>query len=49
LCPKKKNARYFASFLPFKIKTHYIDIVAFAKFLIALKSSKVTTLNLVKK
>jgi len=48
LCPKKNNARYFATSPPFKSKNHYIGIVAFVKFPIALKSSKAAFLNLVK-
>ncbi len=48
MCSEKKNARYSTSFLPFKSKNHYIGIVAFVKFPIALKSSKVTSSNLVK-
>jgi hypothetical protein len=48
LCPKKINARYFASFPSFKLENHNINIVTFVKFPIALKSSKVTSSNLVK-
>jgi hypothetical protein len=48
LCPKKNNARYFASSSPFKSKNHYIGIVSFVKFPIPLKSSKAASSNLVK-
>jgi len=44
LCPKKINA----SFPSFKLENHNINIVTFVKFPIALKSSKVTSSNLVK-
>jgi hypothetical protein len=46
---RKKNAKYYAYSLPFNLENHYIGIVAFVKFPIALKSSKVTSSNLVKK